>query len=581
MDNVLEQLGWMGCYQKVQFILLMLPVVDTAMHMMSFIFIGRNFEHKCAVVDIPYSTTNDINSTLSVMYGQCSVTVTNLSETIFSSSCKNGYEYSMPQDRSFLTEWDLVCEKDALSEVTQTVMAVGMMLGSSLFMAMADKYGRKPVFVGSHICLFGTAVALAFAPGYVVFLGLRFFLGAFQQGVGLISCLMLIELIPTEKRALPTQVGCIFWPFSLLLLGFVCYLCRDLSWRHTELVLAAISVYSLVQWWIIEESLRWLDVNGKTERAERIIRMAAERNGVDSERVLKLYRDDARPLLLKPMTKVETDGMNVNGHIDEATLNGSKPPPPQAQDSGTTGDGPDKLVESTAPVPNSELSFSTFLKNRDIFTLIAINCYIWFADSVAYYGLIMTSSTLSDNLYLGYTLNILAELPAGLALLTLINRIGRRYSVMVAHLIGGFSLILATALPNIEAAAAIPGLSSIIMFISLLGKFGITLGFGVLFLYTPELFPTTIRSTAFGISSLAARVGGMIAPFSRTLGRHVPWLPGMIFGVLCLIVPILARYLPETHGYELPQTTLDLKLDRSASTKARPIITNGERKRDR
>ena len=35
-------------------------------------------------------------------------------------------------------------------------------------------------------------------------------------------------------------------------------------------------------------------------------------------------------------------------------------------------------------------------------------------------------------------------------------------------------------------------------------------------------------------------------------GRHFPWAPGVIFGVLCLMIPLLTLFLPETHGREGP-----------------------------
>ena len=51
--------------------------------------------------------------------------------------------------------------------------------------------------------------------------------------------------------------------------------------------------------------------------------------------------------------------------------------------------------------------------------------------------------------------------------------------------------------------------------LSLIGKFGATASFAIVFVYTAEMFPTEIRSTAVGASSLCGRVGGIIAPQVR------------------------------------------------------------------
>lgn len=44
------------------------------------------------------------------------------------------------------------------------------------------------------------------------------------------------------------------------------------------------------------------------------------------------------------------------------------------------------------------------------------------------------------------------------------------------------------------------------------GKFGASAAFSIVYLYTAELFPTAIRSTATGLCSMMARIGGIAAP---------------------------------------------------------------------
>ena len=48
--------------------------------------------------------------------------------------------------------------------------------------------------------------------------------------------------------------------------------------------------------------------------------------------------------------------------------------------------------------------------------------------------------------------------------------------------------------------------------LGLIGKFGATASFNIVYLYTAELFPTQIRSTAVGLCSMMARIGGLAAP---------------------------------------------------------------------
>ena len=45
-----------------------------------------------------------------------------------------------------------------------------------------------------------------------------------------------------------------------------------------------------------------------------------------------------------------------------------------------------------------------------------------------------------------------------------------------------------------------------------IGKMGSSGAFAIAYVYTAEMYPTVVRGTALGLSSLAGRIGGIIAP---------------------------------------------------------------------
>lgn len=53
----------------------------------------------------------------------------------------------------------------------------------------------------------------------------------------------------------------------------------------------------------------------------------------------------------------------------------------------------------------------------------------------------------------------------------------------------------------------------------LIGKFGITIAFTVLYVFTTELFPTPLRHSLLGTCSMFGRTGSMIAPQTPLLVR--------------------------------------------------------------
>ena len=85
-----------------------------------------------------------------------------------------------------------------------------------------------------------------------------------------------------------------------------------------------------------------------------------------------------------------------------------------------------------------------------------------------------------------------------------------------------------------------------------IGKVGIVGVFAIIYLQTAELFPTIVRSTAFGSCSIISRIGSMLAP---VIARELePDVVIAIFATLSLVAGILTTVLPETKGKKLPDT---------------------------
>lgn len=61
-----------------------------------------------------------------------------------------------------------------------------------------------------------------------------------------------------------------------------------------------------------------------------------------------------------------------------------------------------------------------------------------------------------------------------------------------------------------------------------------------------------------GVSSMSARIGGMLAPQILELGTLWGPLTFLVFGGLAFVAGILALLLPETAGKPLPQTIEDV-----------------------
>ncbi|CAL1546221.1 unnamed protein product, partial [Lymnaea stagnalis] len=57
--------------------------------------------------------------------------------------CTYGWVYHGEFESTIITEWDLVCVRAYLSELSTTLYLVGSMCGALFISALSDKFGRR------------------------------------------------------------------------------------------------------------------------------------------------------------------------------------------------------------------------------------------------------------------------------------------------------------------------------------------------------------------------------------------------------------------------------------------------------
>ncbi|KAL8570518.1 hypothetical protein ACOMHN_008875 [Nucella lapillus] len=102
-------------------------------------------------------------------------------------------------------------------------------------------------------------------------------------------------------------------------------------------------------------------------------------------------------------------------------------------------------------------------------------------------------------------------------------------------------------------------METLIIVLAMVGKFGITASYNIVYLLAAEVFPTVIRNVEMGACSVSARMGGILAPFILETASVLPVLPMLIFGGLSVLAATLAFLLPETTGRPLPQFLEDVQ----------------------
>lgn len=177
---------------------------------------------------------------------------------------------------------------------------------------------------------------------------------------------------------------------------------------------------------------------------------------------------------------------------------------------------------------------------------------LWFTVVFSYYGMFLWLPTVM--VMKGFSLiksfeyvliMTLAQLPGYFTAAYFIERYGRKF-VLVLYL----SMTALSALWFGSAGSLAPLLTAGI----LLSFFNLG-AWGGLYAYTPELYPTRIRSTGAGMAASCGRVGGIVAPLLVGLlvknGVSLTWIFSMFFIVILIGVLTVAFFGPETRNIEL------------------------------
>ena len=194
------------------------------------------------------------------------------------------------------------------------------------------------------------------------------------------------------------------------------------------------------------------------------------------------------------------------------------------------------LPESPAWATKAEARLTAELIRR-----AAVVSAVWFALAFGYYGAFLWLPTILATergftevrtyQFMFYT--TLAQLPGYFSAAYLVEKIGRRPTAA--------AYFLASALAALLFANSV---SSTELFLWALALNFFNLGvWGVIYAYTPELFPTAVRGAAMGIAGSAARVGMIIGP---TLYPLIGINAMAVIASLWALAAALVYLLPET-----------------------------------
>ncbi|KAK7925213.1 hypothetical protein WMY93_007523 [Mugilogobius chulae] len=210
----------------------------------------------------------------------------------------------------------------------------------------------------------------------------------------------------------------------------------------------------------------------------------------------------------------------------------------------------ERLIKNAAAPPSEETKTSynicDLLRWSSLRWLSLTLWIIWNSATIGYFALSLNTSNLHGDPYFNCFLSALVEVPAYILSWVMFRWLPRRPCLASSLMLGGFFLLLIPFIPL--------HLTAVTIALEMLGKFGATIAFTIVYAYTAELYPTVLRNTAVAACSMAARVGSIVAPYFIYLRSFWTFLPYLLMGALIVLTGTLSLLLPESHKLPLPET---------------------------
>lgn len=378
---------------------------------------------------------------------------------------------------------------------------IGMALGAVISGTVADKIGRKNVFTIT-VLLYSLATGMcALSWSYESLLFFRFLVGFGLGGELPVAATLMSEYAPTKLRGRFIVLLESFWGVGWLVAACISYLIiPHFGWKIAFVIGTLPAIYVFILRLHMPESVRYLMNKGKLDEAKKIILMLEEKLGVES----------------KPFDiELSLEEKNVKEHEQKAGF--------------------------------SALWQNTYIR-RTIMLWLA-----WFGIVFSYYGIFMwlPSIVFKQGFAVVKTFEYVlimtvAQLPGYFAAAWLVDIIGRKYTLSLFLLLSGVASYF-------FGGAGDP--TTLLVWGAVMSFFNLG-AWGVIYTYTPELYPTSVRALGSGWAAGFGRIGGMTAPalvgimLAQDMGIDTVFM--MFAGVLVVVALVVI-----TLGVETKQKKLE------------------------
>jgi putative MFS transporter len=404
---------------------------------------------------------------------------------------------------------------------------IGYLFGAFLAGTLGDLIGRRAVMMHALAIYSLATLVAAFAPGWKFLFAWRV-IASFGTGAeSAIIAPFLAEFV--ERRYRGRFVGSLsgFFSFGFVfaaLLGYFIVPRWPGGWRIVQIV-GALPILMLL-WWrrSLPESPRWLIQRGRSPEAAAAVQR---------------IEDGLRPAERARLAPLDAVAVPQVGVLHRGTF-----------------------ARNLAALWRASMARTTLML-----------WVLWIAITFSYYGfftwiptlLVKQGMTITKSF--GYSIVIyLAQIPGYYSAAFISEKLDRKWTIVSYMVLGGVSAWFMSQARS-DAAITLAGFWL---------SFFMNGTYAGIYAYTPELYPTTFRTTGMGVASAFGRIGGLSAPIviGNTFAR-IGFSGVFLMTTIVLVVGALAVALfgMSTAGKSLEQIAQEL--EHTAGRRATPSVSPG------
>lgn len=410
---------------------------------------------------------------------------------------RDKWTFSVPKTYSFVTEFDLTCSRASIAAWVSSAYYIGGFLGSILSGIVSDNFGRRPVLLISLISTIIFSIGASFVQNIWHLFGMNIIIGASSVSCFFTVFVFQLEYVAPSYRAISAAVMQLSFAMADGLLVSSAYNVR--YWRKLKVYMALPPILSVLALLLIPESPRWVLSTGKIDKAKNILETVCKFGG--------------RPCRIT--------------HL-----------------------------KSQSSYNEKEKTYSYFdlFRNRRVSLMTVCVGLIWFTLAIVAYALLLGTANIGGNIYQTFGLSVIGNLPGYLIAPPLSNRFGKKRSTLCS--------LFATGV-LVGARAVIPRTLSHDYYVNLgiimISKLFSATAFTLLYAWTFEMFPTTLRSQGLSVCIIFERIGIFLVPFiTRLLIRLSDKLPYILMCALAFSTTFIGFVLPETNDEKTRETMSDV-----------------------